>query len=58
MFVRVTDLGGRQAPFVTDDCELECEVRDMLYEFSCETEGPWCIGEKQYEEVSEAEAET
>lgn len=46
MFVRVTDLCGREAPYITDEAELDEFVREALDEcdgFTC------YLGEVQYD---------
>jgi hypothetical protein len=53
MLVRVTDLCGRDAPYVTDSANLPDGIEDILYELSCDVDGPWFIGEIQYDEVEE-----
>ena len=49
MLVRVTDLCGRVESYVTDSSDLSDGIADILYELSCEAEGPWFIGELQLE---------
>lgn len=51
MLVRVSDLCGREEPYEIDTCDLDRAVAGTLYELSCEADGPWFIGEYQYDEL-------
>ena len=49
--LRVTDLCGREVPYEIEEFDLDESIRDILYELSCDQNGPWFIGEFQYDEI-------
>ena len=51
MLFRVTDLTGASAPYISEECDLPEDVRAILDELSCEVDGPWFIGEYQFDEI-------